>query len=137
MDHTFAIPVYRAAPNLAALIESLRAQNDVRSEIVLASSTPSAELEAVARRYALPLYINPQRVDIATDWNFALLMARTAFVTLAHQDDLFAPAYAAQVTAALRRHSAALLAFVTIRSTHRRARARRISIYVSNALFGG
>ena len=75
MDHTFAIPVYRAAPNLAALVESLRAQAGDRSEILLATSTPSAELDAFAKRHALPLHINPQRIDIAADWNFALAAA--------------------------------------------------------------
>jgi hypothetical protein len=111
MDHTFAIPVYRAAPNLAALIESLRAQTGARSEILLASSTPSAELAALAKRYTLPLHINPQRIDIAMDWNFALGAAQTAFVTLAHQDDLFVSAYAGQLAGALRRHPGALFAF--------------------------
>jgi hypothetical protein len=111
MGHTFAIPVFRAAPNLAALIESLRAQNGVRSEILLTSSTPSAELDAVSQRYSLPLHINPQRIDIAADWNFAFAAARTEFVTLAHQDDLFAPAYAAKLAGALRRHPGAMFAF--------------------------
>jgi glycosyltransferase involved in cell wall biosynthesis len=111
MGHTFAIPVYRAAPNLEALIESLRAQNGVRSEILIASSTPSAELDAVARRYSLPLHINPQSIGIAADWNFAFGAARTEFVTLAHQDDVFAPAYSAQLAGALRRHPGAMFAF--------------------------
>jgi len=111
MDHTFAIPVYRTAPNLAALIGSLRAQTGTDSEIVLASSTPSAELEELARRHALPLHINPRRIDIATDWNFALRAVRTALVTLAHQDDLFAPDYATRLSAALRRHPGAFMAF--------------------------
>lgn len=111
MEHTFAIPVYREAPNLAALIESLRAQTGVRSEILLASSTPSAKLEALAKQYALALHINPQRIDIGADWNFALQAAQTTFVTLAHQDDLFAPAYAHRLDGALRRHPGALFAF--------------------------
>jgi hypothetical protein len=111
MEHTFAIPVYRSAPNLAALIESLHAQTGRRSEILLATSTPSAELTAFAARHALPLHINPQHVDIATDWNFALTVAPTTLVTLAHQDDLFLPDYAAHLIAALRRHAGALLAF--------------------------
>jgi hypothetical protein len=111
MDHTFAIPVYRAAPNLAALVESLRAQTGARSDILLASSTPSTELDAFAKRHALPLYINPQRLDIATDWNFALGAARTEFVTLAHQDDLFAATYVTQLASALRRNPGSLFAF--------------------------
>lgn len=111
MDHTFTIPVYRAAPNLAALVESLRAQAGARSEILLTSSTPSVELDAFAKRHGLPLHINPQRIDIATDWNFALGAVQTAFVTLAHQDDLFAPTYVVQLESALRRHPDSCLAF--------------------------
>ena len=111
MDHTFAIPVYRSAPNLGALIESLRAQVGVRSQILLTSSTPSAQLEAFAKLHDLSLHINPQRIDIAADWNFALGAAQTALVTLAHQDDLFAPAYVAQLAGSLRRHTDAFFAF--------------------------
>jgi glycosyltransferase involved in cell wall biosynthesis len=111
VDHTFAIPVYRTAANLAALIDSLRAQTGSHSEILLASSTPSAELDAFAKQHDLPLHINPQHLGIAADWNFALGAAQTEFVTLAHQDDLFAPAYVRQLAVALRRHPGALLAF--------------------------
>jgi hypothetical protein len=103
--------VYRAAPNLSALVESLRAQTRGGSAILLASSTPSAELDAFAKRHTLPLHLNAKRVDIATDWNFALGVAQTAFVTLSHQDDLFAPTYVDQLASALRRHPDALFAF--------------------------
>lgn len=111
MEHAFAIPVYRAAPNLSALVESLHAQTGAASEILLASSTPSAELEAFAQRNSLPLHLNPNRIDIAADWNFALGAAQTAFVTLAHQDDLYAPDYVSKLAHALRRHPGALIAF--------------------------
>lgn len=111
MDHTFAIPVYLAAPNLAALIESLRAQEGPRSQILLASSTPSAELDTCAKRYGLPLHINPRRIDIAEDWNFALAAAQTELVTLAHQDDYFEPLYVSRLSRALHGHRGALMAF--------------------------
>ena len=111
MDHTFAVPVYLAAPNLAALIESLRAQIGCRSEILLATSTPSAELDAFAKRRALSLHINPQRIDIAADWNFALAAAQTPLVTLAHQDDYFASSYVARMSRVLRRHPEGVLGF--------------------------
>src|SRR5450631_1096727 len=111
MDHTFAIPVYSAAPNLTTLVESLRAQAGDRSALLLATSTPSAALGEFAKRHALPLHINPQRIDIAADWNFALAAAQTRLVTLAHQDDHFAPAYVGQLSSALRRYSGGLFAF--------------------------
>ena len=127
MEHTFAIPVYLAAPNLIALVESLRAQAGDRSKILLATSTPSAELDAFAKRHALPLHINPQRIDIATDWNFALAAAHTRLVTLAHQDDYFAPSYVGRLTSALRRHPDGCLAFCDY-SEHTPLGARPINI---------
>src|SRR5450631_4290708 len=101
MDHTFAIPVYRAAPYLVILVESLRLQAGDPSEILLATSTPSSELEAFAKRHALALHINPRRIDIAADWNFAMSAAQTQLVTLAHQDDCFASTYVARLSSAL------------------------------------
>jgi glycosyltransferase involved in cell wall biosynthesis len=135
MDHTFAIPVYGAAPNLGALVESLRGQIGARSEILLASSTPSAELDAFAKQYALPLHINPNRINIAADWNFALGAARTAFVTLAHQDDLFAPAYVSQLADALQRHPGAFFAFCDYSEhTPLGARPTNINLRIKRAL---
>jgi Glycosyl transferase family 2 len=135
MDHTFAIPVFRAAPNLAALIDSLRAQVGPSSDILLATSTPSKELEAFATHHALALHINLKRVDIATDWNFALSHARTPFVTLAHQDDLFASSYAALVGRALRRYPQACIGFCDYSEhTAQGARAMNINLRIKRAL---
>lgn len=129
MDHTFAIPVYGAAQGLARLIASLRAQSGARSEIVLATSTPSPELAELAARERLPLKLNPLRSGIAADWNFALAAAQTQLVTLAHQDDVFAPDYAATLGEALQRHTQALIAFSDY-SEHTPAGARPVNINV-------
>jgi hypothetical protein len=142
MDHSFVIPVYRAAPHLTALLESLRAQTGPRSEILLTSSTPSAELAAITKHFGLSLHINPQRIDIAADWNFALGKAKTGLVTLAHQDDVFAPNYVGELTGALRRHPAALLAFCDYSEhTALAARPANFNLTIKRALrwraFGG
>jgi Glycosyl transferase family 2 len=135
MEHTFAIPVYGAAPNLGALLESLRAQTGQRSEILLASSTPSPELHDLARRHGVPLHVNPRRIDIATDWNFALEAAPTALVTLAHQDDLFAANYAASLIGALCRHPDACIAFSDYTEhTPRGPRPLNINLRIKRAL---
>jgi glycosyltransferase involved in cell wall biosynthesis len=111
MNHTFAIPVYGSAPRLGALVDSLRKQSMFASQILLSTSTPTAELEIFARQERLPLHVNPQRLGIAGDWNFALAAAATPLVTLAHQDDLYAPQYVARLSAALERNPRALIAF--------------------------
>lgn len=135
MEHTFAIPVYRAAPNLGALIASLRAQAGTRSDILLATSTPSQELEEFAGRQGVKLHVNPNRVDISSDWNFALEAAQTTLVTLAHQDDLFARDYKAHLSGALQRHPAALIAFSDYTEhTSQGARPVNINLRIKRAL---
>jgi glycosyltransferase involved in cell wall biosynthesis len=134
-EHSFVIPVYRSAGQLADLIESLRAQEGARSEILVSSSTPSAELENLAKRHSLPLHINPHRIDIAADWNFALSKARSEFVTLAHQDDLYAPTYVAALSGALRRNPAACIAFCDYSEhTSRGARPMNINLRIKREL---
>lgn len=126
MDHAFVIPVYRAAPRLEALVASLKTQVAVRSEILLTTSTPSTDLQAFATRHALRLHVNPRRLDIAADWNFALSMAQAPLVTLAHQDDLFSPSYTVELADALHRHHGTLLAFCDY-SEHTPAGARPLN----------
>jgi glycosyltransferase involved in cell wall biosynthesis len=137
MDHSFVIPVYDAAPRLTALIESLQAQTGQGSEILLSSSTPSTALEDLAKRLGLALHINPQRIDIVADWNFALGKAKTQFVTLAHQDDIFAPGYVVQVGSALLRNPSAVLAFCDYSEhTPLGARPVNINLKIKRALRG-
>jgi hypothetical protein len=127
--------VYQAAPKLAALIESLRAQTEPGSEILLATSTPSAALEEFAKSRALQLHINPQRIDIAADWNFAMVAAKTELVTLAHQDDYFAPSYVGRLSSALQRHPSALMAFCDYSEhTPLGARPANINLWIKGAL---
>jgi glycosyltransferase involved in cell wall biosynthesis len=135
MDHSFVIPVYQAAPSLAALIESLRAQDGVRSEILLSSSTPSTELDQIAKRHAIPLHINPRRANISADWNFALAVTSTKFVTLAHQDDLFESSYVSRLRAAHCASPGAILAFCDY-SEHslQGPRARNLNLRIKRAL---
>ena len=135
MDHSFVIPVYRSAPSLAALIESLCAQDGPRSGILLSSSTPSIELDQFAKLHAIPLHINPQRLDISADWNFALTAATTKFVTLAHQDDLFESSYVSRLRAALCANPGAVMAFCDY-SEHSPLgpRARNLNLRIKRAL---
>jgi hypothetical protein len=135
MDHSFAIPIYRTAPHVLALVDSLRSQTSGASEIVLATSTPSAELEALAKQCALPLHVNPKRIDIAADWNFALGLARSSYVTLAHQDDIYAPDYVCRLSGGLRRHPGALFSFCDYSEhTPLGARPTNINLRIKRAL---
>jgi hypothetical protein len=135
MDHTFVIPVYLAAPSMAILVESLRAQAGTRSEILLTTSTPSEDLETFAKSHALRLHVNQQRLDIASDWNFALAAATTELVTLAHQDDFFGRFYVSRLRGALRANPGAVLAFCDYSEhTPQGVRPTNINLRIKRAL---
>lgn len=92
-QHSFVIPAYKDSPYLESCIQSLQNQT-LKGEIVITTSTPSAFIAGLAKKYKLPYYINDVPSAIATDWNFALAKASTNLVTIAHQDDIYEPTYA-------------------------------------------
>ena len=61
----------------------------------MATSTPNVLIQGVAEKYQIPLHINQGQGGIAQDWNYAYAQASTEYITLAHQDDVYEPEYAA------------------------------------------
>lgn len=110
-DHAFVIPAYGDSPHLESCLQSILAQTRPGSEVVIATSTPSAYVAQVAQRFAVPLAINPRRANIGSDWNFALGAVRAPLVTIAHQDDSYRPDYLARMREALDRTPDASIAF--------------------------
>ena len=81
-DHTFAICAYKESPYLEECILSLKNQT-VKSNIIMATSTPNEWIQGLAEKYEIPLYINTGEGGIAQDWNFAYRQAKTDYVTAA------------------------------------------------------
>ena len=90
--HTFVICAYKESDYLRDCILSLKNQS-IRSEIICATSTPNDYISSICNEYGIPLYINAKQQGIAADWNFALSKAKTQYVTLAHQDDIYEPEF--------------------------------------------
>lgn len=109
-DHTFAVCAYKDSPYLELCIQSLLDQN-IKSDIIIATSTPSRFISDVAERYNLPLFINKGEKGIANDWNFAYQCTDTALVTLAHQDDVYMPEYTERMLQSLNKCSYPLIGF--------------------------
>lgn len=99
--HTFVIPAYKQSPFIEQCILSLLAQS-VKSNIIVTTSTPTDYTKNIAEKYSLPYYISDQK-GIASDWNFALSKVTTPLATIAHQDDIYEPAYAENVIEATNR----------------------------------
>ncbi|MDE5966695.1 MAG: glycosyltransferase family 2 protein [Lachnospiraceae bacterium] len=88
MNHTFVICAYKESPYLEECIVSLKQQTK-KSEILVATSTPSAYIEELCSKYHLPCYVRDGKPGIGADWNYALSVAKTEYVTIAHQDDKY------------------------------------------------
>ena len=110
MDHSFVVPVYGRSPHLADCLTSLQSQS-VRSPIVLASSTPFDGLDDIAETHGAKLVLHGPNRGIGRDWNAAMDAAETAWVTVAHQDDIYLPEFAAEVMAAITADPGASLVF--------------------------
>ena len=108
--HTFVICAYRESPYLEECIQSLQAQT-VQSAVVMVTSTPNDLISSLAERYAIPLYVNPGPGGITQDWNFGCTRVETPYFTIAHQDDVYLPAYAERMLAAMEGADRPLLYF--------------------------
>lgn len=109
-DHTFAVCAYGESPYLRECLASLMAQT-VRTGVLIATSTPNAAIEACAREFGVPLYVSGAEPGICSDWNHAVSRATTPLVTVAHQDDIYSPAYAERALAGMGRAGRPLIFF--------------------------
>ena len=100
--HSFVVCAYGRSPYLQECVESLVRQTK-KSRILIATSTPNEMITAVAEQYNLRVIVNPRKCGIAVDWNFALRQTDTRLVTIAHQDDVYEPAYTEKVLKAFRK----------------------------------
>lgn len=91
-DHTFVVSAYGKSEYLEDCVNSLLSQS-VKSNILISTSTPNSQIEVIAQKYQLPLYISTENPGIAEDWNRAISHASTPLVTVAHQDDIYLPQY--------------------------------------------
>ncbi|MEI7594433.1 MAG: glycosyltransferase [Bacteroidota bacterium] len=91
-QHTFVIPAYKDSPYIEDCINSLLSQT-VRSNILITSSTSTFFIEEISKKYNIEYFINPISAGLANDWNFALTKAKSKYVTIAHQDDIYEKDY--------------------------------------------
>jgi hypothetical protein len=103
---------YGDSPFLPGCLASLRSQTEA-VHLVVSTSTPSDFIASAAAAIGAELIVNPERGGIASDWNFGLRTTAAQFVTLAHQDDVYAPAFAARTLELFARAPKAALCFTS------------------------
>lgn len=109
-DFEFVICAYEKSPYLEECIRSLKNQT-VMVDILLTTSTPNTYVEKLAAQYQLRYDVNPARDGIASDWNFGIQKSKGKIVTLAHQDDIYAPEFVARTLENINKQTRPLIAF--------------------------
>lgn len=110
VDHTFVVLAYGDSPYLPECLNSLTDQT-IESNIYIATSTPSPYIINNAGKYNIEVFITEAGRGIAHDWNFGLRQAKTKYVTLTHQDDIYLPNYASDLLATAERFKDSLICF--------------------------
>ncbi len=108
--HTFVICAYKESAFLEECVKSLVSQT-VKTNIVIATSTPNDTITQVAEKYGIEVFINTGEAGITGDWNFGASLSKTPFVTIAHQDDIYEPQFAEQVLKLANKRKNPLLIF--------------------------
>lgn len=109
-DHSFALIAFNDSPYLSDCLESLKKQS-IQSTIYISTSTPSEHINAIAKKNKVKVFVTQSGMGIAHDWNFALQQAKTKYVTLAHQDDLYRPMYTENCIQAVEKYKDTLMCF--------------------------
>ncbi|HEV8270941.1 MAG TPA: glycosyltransferase [Chitinophagaceae bacterium] len=109
-NHSFAVMAYKDSPYLHDCLDSLKVQT-VESEIYISTSTPSVYIDETAKKYGIKIFTTEPGQGIAHDWNFSLRVAKTKYVTLAHQDDLYDKRYSELCVKAAEKFNDALICF--------------------------
>lgn len=113
-NHTFIVCAYKESQYLDECIKSLINQT-VKSNIIVSTSTPNEYIKQLTQRYNLPLYINNGKSGIGLDWNFGVSCAKTDYVTVAHQDDIYKPNYLEEIVKRLGNGKDFVIAFTDYR----------------------
>ena len=111
--HTFVICAYKESSYLEECIVSLEKQT-VKSNILMVTSTPNAFMSGMAEKHNIPLIVNEGEGGIVQDWNFGYSQCKTPYITIAHQDDIYEPAYAEKIIGRLDQAERPLIAFFGI-----------------------
>lgn len=107
---SFVICAYKESPYLEECIKSLINQN-VKCDIALSTSTPNNFVKKLCLKYKIPLYINKTGKGYYDDFLYAYNVAKTQYVTLCHQDDIYLNNFSEEVLKKINKNSDNLIIF--------------------------
>lgn len=109
-NHTFVVCAYKESEYLEECIKSVENQN-VKSNIIMVTSTPNEYIKEIAQKHNIKLYINDAESGIGQDWNFGVSKTKTKYVTVAHQDDIYNSNYLEEIVNKINKGKEFVIAF--------------------------
>lgn len=110
MEHTFVILAYHESDDLEECIKSVINQS-VKSNIVIATSTPNDYIIDLASEYSLGVMVSNEKSNKGRDYNFAINCYDSKLLTIAHQDDLYDRNYTKEILACYHKNKDATIIF--------------------------
>lgn len=108
--HTFVILAYLESDDLEECIKSVLKQS-VKSNVIIATSTPNDYIMELASKYSLGVMINEEESNKGSDYNFAINTISSLLITIAHQDDLYDRNYTKEILKAYKNNHDATIIF--------------------------
>ena len=110
MQHTFVILAYNESDDLEECIKSVINQS-VKSNVVIATSTPNDYIIDLASKYSLGVMVNKAKSNKGRDYNFCVSSFDSKLLTIAHQDDLYDRNYTKEILKCYKKNKDATIIF--------------------------
>ena len=110
MLHTFVILAHNESDDLEECIKSVINQS-VKSNVVIATSTPNDYIIDLASNYSLGVMVNKEKSNKGRDYNYAINSFNTKLITIAHQDDLYDRNYTKEIIDCYNKNKKATIIF--------------------------
>ena len=110
MKHTFVILAHHESDDLEECIKSVINQS-VKSNIVVATSTPNDYIMDLASNYSLGVMVNKEKSNKGRDYNYAINCFDSKLITIAHQDDLYDRNYTKEILSCYKKNPNATIIF--------------------------
>ena len=108
--HTFVICAYKEQPYLEECVKSLLNQT-LKSKVIISTSTPNDFIKKIAKKYSVELAINTKTNGHINDFCFAYEQAKTKYVTLCHQDDIYYSEFAEKIVKKMEKCKNSIIGF--------------------------
>lgn len=108
--HTFVVLAYKESNLLEDCIKSVLNQS-LKTNVVIATSTPNDYIRSLAKKYKLKVIVNKDSKGIGYDFDFASNCVDSSLVTIAHQDDVYDYDYAENVVKYYKKYPKANILF--------------------------